>query len=84
MSTSGKRDGPGGPRLAPLGMFDRVYSPLFRLLVRLPSPTMRRYRRVESDLNRVIAEMIAERRAAGASGDDLLSCCCVRVRTGPA
>ena len=56
-----------------LGMFDRVYSPLFRLLVRLPSPTMRRYRRVESDLNRVIAEMIAERRAAGASGGDLLS-----------
>jgi cytochrome P450 len=56
-----------------LGMFDRVYSPLFRLLVRLPSPTMRRYRRVESDLNRVIAEMIAERRAAGASGNDLLS-----------
>ena len=56
-----------------LGMFDRVYSPLFRLLVRLPSPTMRRYRRVESDLNRVIAEMIAERRAAGATGDDLLS-----------
>jgi cytochrome P450 len=56
-----------------LGMFDRVYSPLFRLLVRVPSPTMRRYRRVESDLNRVIGEMIAERRAAGATGDDLLS-----------
>jgi cytochrome P450 len=34
---------------------------------------MRRYRRIESDLNRVIAEMIAERRAAGATGDDLLS-----------
>ena len=34
---------------------------------------MRRYRRVESDLNRVIAEMIAERREAGATGDDLLS-----------
>ena len=56
-----------------LGSFDRVYSPLFRLLVRVPSPTMRRYRRVESDLNRVIAEMIAERRGAGATGDDLLS-----------
>jgi cytochrome P450 len=56
-----------------LSMFDRVYSPLFRLLVRLPSPMMRRYRRVESDLNRVIAEMIAERRAAGADGNDLLS-----------
>ena len=34
-----------------LGMFNRVYSPLFRLLVLLPSPTMRRFHRVESDLN---------------------------------
>jgi cytochrome P450 len=56
-----------------LAMFDRVYSPLFRLLVRLPSPTMRRYHRLEADLNRVIAEMIAERRASGLTGDDLLS-----------
>lgn len=56
-----------------LAMFDRVYSPLFRLLVRLPSPTMRRYHRIESDLNRVVAEMIAERRASGGGGDDLLS-----------
>jgi cytochrome P450 len=56
-----------------LGMFDRVYSPLFRLLVRLPSPTMRRYHRLESDLNRVIGEMIAERRATGVTGNDLLS-----------
>jgi len=56
-----------------LGMFDRVYSPLFRLLVRLPSPTMRHYHRLEADLNRVIAEMIAERRAAGITGNDLLS-----------
>ena len=56
-----------------LGMFDRVYSPLFRLLVRIPSPTMRRYHRLEADLNRVIAEMIAERRASGLTGNDLLS-----------
>ena len=56
-----------------LGMFDRVYSPLFRLLTRMPSPTMRRFRRVESDLNAVIGNMIAERRATGATGDDLLS-----------
>ena len=56
-----------------LGMFDRVYSPLFRLLVRIPSPTMRRYHRLEADLNRVIAEMIAERRASGLTGKDLLS-----------
>ncbi len=56
-----------------LSMFDRVYSPVFRLLVRLPTPTMRRYRRIEADLNRVIGDLIAERRAAGATGDDLLS-----------
>ncbi len=56
-----------------LGMFDRVYSPLFRLLVRLPSPTMRRYHRLEADLHRVIGEMIAERRATGVTGNDLLS-----------
>jgi cytochrome P450 len=56
-----------------LSMFDRVYSPAFRMLVRLPTPTMRRYRRIEADLDRVIAELIAERRSAGASGDDLLS-----------
>jgi cytochrome P450 len=56
-----------------LGMFDRVYTPLFRLLVRLPSPTMRRYRKLEADVNRVIGEMIAERRATGVTGNDLLS-----------
>jgi len=56
-----------------LSMFDRVYSPVFRLLVRLPTPTMRRYRRIEADLNRVIGDLIAERRVAGATGDDLLS-----------
>jgi cytochrome P450 len=56
-----------------LAMFDRVYSPLFRVLVRLPTPAMRRYRRIEADLNGVIEAMIAERRAAGGGGDDLLS-----------
>jgi cytochrome P450 len=56
-----------------LTMFDRVYSPVFRVLVRLPTPTMRRYRRIETDLNRVIGDLIAERRAAGSAGDDLLS-----------
>jgi cytochrome P450 len=64
-----------------LEMFDRVYSPLFRLLTRMPSPTMRRFHRVESDLNAVIGEMIAERRAAGANGDDLLSLL-LRAREG--
>jgi cytochrome P450 len=56
-----------------LGMFDRAYSPLFRLLVRLPSPTMRRYHRLEAELDGVIAGMIEERRSSGATGEDLLS-----------
>jgi cytochrome P450 len=56
-----------------LAMFDRVYSPLFRVLVRLPTPTMRRYRRIEADLNGVVEAMIAERRAGGGRGGDLLS-----------
>jgi cytochrome P450 len=56
-----------------LSMFDRVYSPVFRLLVRLPTPTMRRYRRVERDLNEVVGELISRRRAEGVDGDDLLS-----------
>lgn len=55
-----------------LEIFDRVYSPLYRLIVRLPSPTMRRYRRIESQLNRVVEGMIAERRN-GPRGDDVLS-----------
>jgi cytochrome P450 len=56
-----------------LAMFDRVYSPAFRVLARLPTPTMRRYRRLERDLDRVIGELIAERRASGATGEDVLS-----------
>jgi cytochrome P450 len=56
-----------------LAMFDRAYSPAFRVLVRLPTPAMRRYRRIERDLDRVIGELIAERRASGVAGDDLLS-----------
>jgi cytochrome P450 len=56
-----------------LAMFDRVYSPVFRMLVRLPTPTMRRYHRIERDLDRVVGDLIAGRRAAGAAGDDLLS-----------
>jgi len=59
-----------------LSMFDRVYSPVFRLLVHLPTPTMRRYRRIEAELDDVIESMIRERRASGSDGgvgDDVLS-----------
>jgi cytochrome P450 len=43
------------------------------VLARLSTPAMRRYRRIEADLDRVIDGLIAERRAAGAVGEDLLS-----------
>lgn len=56
-----------------LAMFDRMYSPLFRLLTRLPTPTMRRYHRIEAGLRGVIDEMIAARRSEGLAGDDVLS-----------
>lgn len=56
-----------------LGMFDRVYSPGFQLLVRLPVPATRRFERRRAEVVGVVDRMIAERRANGAGGDDLLS-----------
>jgi cytochrome P450 len=75
-----------------LAMFDRMYSPVFRLLTRLPTPAMRRYRRIEADLRGAIDAMIVRRRADGASRvggaaeggrDDLLSLL-LRAREGDA
>ncbi len=56
-----------------LAMFGRVFSPFFRLSVRLPLPSNRRFERSKATLDGVILRMIAERRSAGASGDDVLS-----------
>ncbi|MGH2529219.1 MAG: cytochrome P450 [Actinomycetota bacterium] len=56
-----------------LSMFDRVFSPFFRVSMRLPLPSNRRFDRANASLDAVIGRMIAERRATGASGDDLLS-----------
>ncbi len=56
-----------------LAMFGRVFSPFFRLSVRLPLPSNRRFERSRAVLDRVILRMIAERRSAGASGNDVLS-----------
>jgi cytochrome P450 len=66
-------------------MFDRMYSPVFRLLTRLPTPAMRRYRRIEADLHGAIDAMIARRREEGARvpRDDLLSLL-LRAREGDA
>ena len=58
---------------AQLAQFGRIFSPLFPLSVRLPLPATRRFQATRDLLDRTIRRMIAERRAAGATGDDLLS-----------
>jgi cytochrome P450 len=56
-----------------LSMYNRMFSPLFQLSVRLPLPSNRRFERSKAELDAIIARKIAERRAAGEAGDDLLS-----------
>jgi cytochrome P450 len=56
-----------------LSMFDRVYSPIFQLLIRLPVPATRRFERRRKEVAEIVQRMIADRRAAGSNGDDLLS-----------
>jgi cytochrome P450 len=53
--------------------FGRMFSPLFPLLARLPVPAMRRFNRDRRVLDATIYRMIAERRARGMGGGDLLS-----------
>jgi cytochrome P450 len=56
-----------------LSMFGRVFSPLFRLSMRLPLPANRRFERSKATLDAVIDRMIARRRSTGATGADVLS-----------
>ncbi|MGH2650168.1 MAG: cytochrome P450, partial [Actinomycetota bacterium] len=56
-----------------LSMFGRVFSPLFRLSMRLPLPANRRFERSKAALDAVIDRMIAGRRSTGATGEDVLS-----------
>ncbi|MEW6689202.1 MAG: cytochrome P450 [Pseudomonadota bacterium] len=56
-----------------LEYFTRLVSPFFSLLLRLPLPSTLRFRRAVRDLDAVIYRMIEQRRASGASGDDLLA-----------
>ncbi|HYX80229.1 MAG TPA: cytochrome P450 [Actinomycetota bacterium] len=56
-----------------LAMFDRIYSPLFPVTIRLPIPSTVRFRRRRAEIDRIVLRLIAERRASGAGGDDLLS-----------
>jgi cytochrome P450 len=56
-----------------LSQFGRVFSPFLRLTEHLPTPSTRRFRRARATFDRVVHEMIAERRLAGLSTDDLLT-----------
>ncbi|HVH52896.1 MAG TPA: cytochrome P450, partial [Actinomycetota bacterium] len=56
-----------------LSMFGRVFSPLFRLSMRLPLPSNRRFERSKAALDAVIERMIARRRSTGTAGRDVLS-----------
>ena len=56
-----------------LDQFDRVFSPLLPITERLPIPSTRRFRRARAVFDEIVYGLIAERRATGAHGDDLLS-----------
>lgn len=56
-----------------LSQFDRVFSPFLRLTERLPIPSTRRFRRARETFDRIVFDMIAERRRSGLDSDDLLS-----------
>lgn len=56
-----------------LDVFDRVTNPFAGLMDRLPLPSTRRFQAARGTLDRVVYGMIDERRAKGATGDDLLS-----------
>lgn len=56
-----------------LSQFDRVFSPFLRLTEHLPVPSTRRFLRARRTFDRVVHEMIADRRRSERGGDDLLS-----------
>jgi cytochrome P450 len=56
-----------------LAQFDRIFSPFLPITEHLPIPATRRFRRARAVFDETIQRMIADRRAKGAEGDDLLS-----------
>jgi cytochrome P450 len=58
---------------AVLEAFPITMSPFSSVLTRLPLPTIRRYRRAQDELDRLIYRIIDERRARGGDRGDLLS-----------
>jgi cytochrome P450 len=64
--------------------FERLNTPYGSILDRLPLPTTRRVTAALRFLDDVVARMIAERRATGATGDDVLSILLRAGGDGPA
>jgi cytochrome P450 len=56
-----------------LAQFNRVFSPFLPITQRLPLPSTRRFQHARQVFDRTIYAMIADRRARGAAGGDLLS-----------
>jgi cytochrome P450 len=56
-----------------LAQFDRVFSPFLPITEHLPIPATRRFHRARAVFDGTIHRMIADRRASGIDGDDLLS-----------
>jgi cytochrome P450 len=56
-----------------LAQFDRVFSPFLPITEHLPIPATRRFHRARAVFDETIYRMIADRRARGVDGDDLLS-----------
>jgi cytochrome P450 len=56
-----------------LSQFGRVFSPFLRVTQHLPVPSTRRFRRARATFDRVVHEMIADRRRVGLSTEDLLT-----------
>ncbi len=56
-----------------LDQFDRVFSPLLPITERLPIPSTRRFRSARAVFDEIVYGFIAQRRASGADGDDVLS-----------
>lgn len=56
-----------------LSQFDRVFSPFLRVTEHLPVPSTRRFRRARATFDGIVHGMIAARRRAGPTTDDLLT-----------
>jgi len=56
-----------------LAQFDRAFSPFLPITEHLPIPATRRFHRARAVFDETIHRMIADRRARGVDGDDLLS-----------